>query len=81
MLEKYIESEITFVIENIINDISNYQNDLDTTQAIEKLNQDDISIITNKLLNSTYFITELNSFVDNSIEDEIYNYVHEKESE
>lgn len=79
MLEKYIESEITFVIENIINDVSNYQNDLDTTQAIEKLNQDDISIISNKLLNSTHFITELNSFVDNAIEDEIYHYVHEKE--
>lgn len=81
MLEKYMESEIKFVIENIINDISNYQNDIDTTQAIENLTDDDISIISNRLLNSTWFMTELNSLVDNTIEDEIYHYVNNKESE
>lgn len=78
MLEKYIEDEIKFVMENIINDISNHQNDIDTTQAIENLTDDDISVISNKLLNSTWFMTELNSLVDNTIENEIYHYVNNK---
>ena len=81
MLENYIKDEIKFVMENIINDISNYQNDIDTTQAIENLTDDDISVISNRLLNSTWFMTELNSLIDNTIENEIYHYVNNKESE
>lgn len=78
MLEQYIEGEIKFNIENIINDISNYQEDKETTEKIEKLTDDDISIICNKLLNSTWFMTELNEFVNSNIENEIYHYVREE---
>ena len=80
MLEKYLEGEIKFNIENIVNDISNYQEDKETTEKIEKLTDDDISIICDKLLNSTWFMTELNEFINNNIENEIYHYV-KKESE
>lgn len=79
MLEMYIKNEIEFNIENIINDISNWQNDKDTTEKIENLNNDDISIICNKLLNSTWFMSELNEFVNSNIENEIYHYVESEE--
>jgi hypothetical protein len=79
MLEMYIENEIKFNIENIINDISNWQNDKDTTEKIENLNNDDISIICNKLLNNTWFMSELNEFVNSNIENEIYHYVKSEE--
>ena len=79
MLEEYIKGEIRFNIENIINDISNYQKDKETTEKIEKLTENDIEIISNKLLNSTCFMQELNEFINGNIENEIYYYVKECE--
>ena len=74
-LESYIKGEIEFNIENIINDI-------DTTykkQEIENLTDYDIQQICDKLLNSDYFMQQLNSFVNENIESEIYHYVNDKE--
>jgi len=77
MLEEYLKSEIIFNIENIVNDISNYQEDSDTTKAIESLTEEDIKIICNKMLNSTWFMNELNEFINGNIENELYHYVNE----
>ena len=78
-LENYIKCEIEFNIENIINDISNYQNDIDTTTTIEKLNDKDIQKICDNLMNSKYFMESLNELVNNEIESEIYHYVNKLE--
>ena len=79
MLEKYLESEIVFNIENIVNDISNWQNDYDKTETIENLTEDDIKIICNRMLNSTWFMTELNEFINGNIESELYHYIESRE--
>ena len=79
MLEEYLKGEIVFNIENIINDISNYQEDFDTTKKIENLTDSDINIICNKMLNSTCFMNELNEFINGNIENEIYHYVRSGE--
>ena len=79
MLEEYIKGEIRFNIENIINDIFNYQEDKETTEKIEKLTENDIEIISNKLLNSTWFMQELNEFINGNIENELYHYVKESD--
>ena len=72
MLEQYIKGEIVFNIENIMN----YENDNDVKESIEQLTEKDIDIICNKLLNSEWFMTELNEFINSNIEDEIYHYVN-----
>jgi len=77
MLEEYLKGEIIFNIENIVNDISNYQEDFDKTKAIESLTEEDIKIICNKMLNSTCFMNELNEFINGNIENELYHYVNE----
>lgn len=76
-LEKYLKGEIEFNIENIINDISNYQNDIDTTTMIENLTDYDIQQICDKLMNSNYFMDSLNELVNEEIESEIYHYVND----
>ena len=78
-LENYLKGEIEFNIENIINDISNYQNDIDTTTMIENLTDYDIQQICDKLMNSNYFMNNLNELVNEEIESEIYHYVNDKE--
>lgn len=77
MLENYLKNEIRFNIENIVNDISNYQENKDATEIIEHLTENDIEIICNKLLNSTWFINELNEFVNSNIENELYHYAND----
>lgn len=81
MLEKYLEGEILFNIENIINDISNWQEDYDKTKAIENLTENDINIICNRMLNSGWFVTELNEFINENIEGELYHYIEGQKNE
>jgi DNA-binding ferritin-like protein (Dps family) len=75
-LENYIKGEIEFNIENIINDISNYQEDIEKTQKIENLTDYDIQEICDSLLNNDYFMQTLNQFVNENIESEIYHYIN-----
>jgi hypothetical protein len=74
-LENYIKGEIVFNIENIVNDIE----DTYKKQEIENLTDYDIQQICDNLLNSDYFMQQLNSFVNENIESEIYHYVNDKE--
>lgn len=78
-LENYLKGEIEFNIENIINDISNYQNDIDTTTMIEHLTDKDIQQICDNLMNSNYFMEELNTFINEEIDNELYHYVNNME--
>lgn len=77
MLENYLKNKIRFNIENIVNDISNYQENKEATEIIEHLTENDIEIICNKLLNSTWFMNELNEFVNSNIENELYHYAND----
>jgi len=81
MLEKYLKGEILFNIENIINDISNWQDDYDTTKEIENLTDTDIKIICSQMLSDNGFMENLNGFINENIENEIYHYIYYKRGE
>lgn len=78
-LESYLKGEISFNIENIINDNymeQEYKKDFD---KVSKLTDKDIQKICDKLVNSNYFMEELNTFINEEIESEIYHYINDKE--
>lgn len=80
-MEEYILNEINFVIETLINDNymeQDYKKELD---YIENLTEDDIKEIHKKIVNNDWFIQNLNELVNKTIEDEIFHYIHKKESE
>ena len=72
MIDKYIEGEIDFNIENIINDIGV---ETEKKKKIESLTRADIEEIRDNLLNNYWFITELNELVNGAIENEICHYI------
>ena len=77
MFEKYIKNEVRYNIENIINDIVNYQEDKETTEKIEKLTESDEEKITKRLVNDEAFVNYFNELVNSEIVNEIYHYVKE----
>ena len=79
MLKNYLKNEVKFNIENIVNDICNWQEDFETTKTIEDFTSKDINEIVKRLLENEGFIDYLNEFINSEIENEIYHYLKEKE--
>lgn len=75
-ITEFMKSEIVFNIENIVNDISNWQEDADTTKAVEDLTDDDVNNIASGLACNDFIINYINDILYETIQDNIYKYIN-----
>ena len=78
-ITEFMKSEIVFNIENIVNDISNWQEDADTTKAVENLTDADVNDMATDLASNDFIINYINDILYETIQDKIYNYINKKE--
>lgn len=78
-LESYLRGEISFVIENLINDNYMEQENKEDFEKVEKLNDKDIEKIHQKIINNKGFIDYINEIINNEIEDTIFHYIHKED--
>ena len=78
-MEEYLKGEITFVIENLINDNYMEQENKEDYEKVEKLTDKDIDNICKELTNSISFMNYINEIINNEIEDTIFHYIHKEE--
>ena len=64
MLKNYLKNEVKFNIENIVNDICNWQEDFEATKTIEDFTSKDINEIVKRLIENEGFIDHLNEFIN-----------------
>lgn len=75
-ITEFMKSEIVFNIENIVNDISNWQEDADTTKAVEDLTDADVNDMATDLASNDFIINYINDILYETIQDKIYNYIN-----
>ena len=79
IFDEFIQNEIVFNIENIVNDISNWQEDADTTKEVEDLKDEDIKEIGLNISCNDFIINYIHDILYETIQDVLYEYINKKE--
>ena len=74
-MEEFIKDELSFVIDNYINDELNEPKDI---EMVEKLSEEAYKTICDKVYNNDWLMSEVCRMIDEDLEDELNRYIEDK---